>query len=629
MMRHEVLRRTRGRRWRAGVTLAGPLATGIVLTIQPLISGCASRSPAEAENREIRLTQDGLVKYAPHFSPDGASLVYAARHGEGAGALGVYVVPRKGGEPRRISPDSLSIYPLGWSDDGGAIYCRSIEGRNIYRVGLDGSMRTLDSGDPFSRVVSVSPDGRTFLLLKFNKDNRDLGIVEAGSPFRFVAETPVWEEDAVFGPAAGEITVVSTASYQAQASTISIWSPKTHSFSALPLPEGQKFQPAWSADGRMLAYCYRHEGQGDVWLYDAKSGRSAPLTDDAEDSGSPSWEPGGEWLAFCRSMKISHIFVGHPKHEGRRQLTEGPDYDHGPAVSPDGRWVAFTRKLAAGESRGKALLCVVPQPGGPVRTIDLKGLLLPAKEMEALAWSPDSREIAFSASAGAGRMDIYRVGRDGQGLARVTIEPGDEIEPCWSPDGRFISYTRVGGGETRIAMVPWTGGLPRPVSAAGVLSEGGLVSPHSDRVVYVSFPSDGTTQLWMARLEKPEKRTLLMTSKLIVWPVRWTPDGKEILLERGRGTSWEILAWSLDSGVETKIGQSMMLPSGKDMFAELSPDGEKYRDLYYPGGIVVADGQDRSDLYLIRARMPDKPSALYLREDRFLCSGFVGLAGCF
>ncbi|PYM08202.1 MAG: hypothetical protein DMD82_03320 [Candidatus Rokuibacteriota bacterium] len=211
MMRHEVLRRTRGRRWRAGVTLAGPLATGIVLTIQPLISGCASRSPAEAENREIRLTQDGLVKYAPHFSPDGASLVYAARHGEGAGALGVYVVPRKGGEPRRISPDSLSIYPLGWSDDGGAIYCRSIEGRNIYRVGLDGSMRTLDSGDPFSRVVSVSPDGRTFLLLKFNKDNRDLGIVEAGSPFRFVAETPVWEEDAVFGPAAGEITVVSTA----------------------------------------------------------------------------------------------------------------------------------------------------------------------------------------------------------------------------------------------------------------------------------------------------------------------------------------------------------------------------------------------------------------------------------
>jgi hypothetical protein len=72
-----------------------------------------------------------------------------------------------------------------------------------------------------------------------------------------------------------------------------------------------------------------------------------------------------------------------------------------------------------------------------------------------------------------------------------------------------------------------------------------------------------------------------------------------------------------------------MLPSGKDMFTVLSPEGAKYKDLYYPGGIVVADGQDRSDLFLIRARMPVKPTALYMREDRFLCSGFVGLAGCF
>jgi hypothetical protein len=72
-----------------------------------------------------------------------------------------------------------------------------------------------------------------------------------------------------------------------------------------------------------------------------------------------------------------------------------------------------------------------------------------------------------------------------------------------------------------------------------------------------------------------------------------------------------------------------MLPSGKDMYHVLLPAGARYADLLYPGGIVLADGQDRSDLFLIRARMPDKPTALYMREDRFLCSGFVGLAGCF
>ncbi len=432
-------------------------------------------------------------------------------------------------------------------------------------------------------------------------------------------------------PGPGELPVVATPSFQSPASTISTWSPKTRSFTALPLPDGQKSQPTWSADGQQLAFCFRREGHGDVWLYDTKNARSAPLTDDAEDSGSPTWAPDGEWLAFCRSTKISHIFVGDPKRDGRKQLTEGPDYDFGASVSFDGKWVAFARKFAAGESRGRAALCVVPVSGGPVHVIDLKGLSLPGKgsDVDAFAWSPDSREIAFQASEGRGRMDIYRVGRDGQGLARVTVEPGDEIEPRWSPDGRFISYTRVGGGETRIAIVPASGGLPRVVSPAGVLSEGGMVSPRSDRLVYVSFPQDGTTQMWMADLDAPDKRTLLTAGKSVVWPVCWSHDGKEILIVRGQGASWEFFARDADSGKETRIGHSVMLPSGKDMYAELSPEGEKYRDLVYPGGIIVADGQDRGDLYLIRARMPDKPSALYLREDRFLCSGFVGLAGCF
>jgi len=615
--------------WRAGVTLAGPLALAIAAAVAPTISGCASRSPAEAENREIRLTQDGVVKYSPRFSPDGASIAYAAVTSGGAGAVAVYVIPKQGGEPRKISPDSVSAFPLSWAGDGSAVYCRSLEGRTVYQIGLDGKTSVIDPGDPFARTAAISPDGQTKLLLKFNQDNRDLGIVEPGAAFRFVAVTPVWEEEAILGPGTGEITVVTTPSYQAQASTISIWSPRTKTFSALPLPEGQKYQPAWSTDGRLLAYCYRREGQADVWLFDAKNGRSAPLTDDPEDSGSPTWAPGGEWLAFCRSTKISHIYVGNPKKEGRRQITEGPDYDFGPSVSPDGRWVAFMRKFAAGAERGKSVLCVVPIAGGPVRQLDLKGLNLPGKAMSDISWSPDARQFAFQASEGTAKMDIYRIGRDGEGLARVTVDPGDEIEPRWSPDGNFIAYTRVGGGQTRVAIVPASGGLPRVMSLEGVLSEGGTVSPRSDRMVFSVFRTDGTSELWMAPVDAPEKAAMLVKSKVTVWPECWSRDGKEVLLMRGQGTSWQLVAYSVDNGSEVPAGRSVMLPSGKDMFAELSPEGAKFESLVYPGGIVVADGQDRSDLYLIRARMPDKPTAMYMREDRFLCSGFVGLAGCF
>jgi Tol biopolymer transport system component len=623
---------------RAGVTPAGPLVQagplvigtiGMIVALAPMFSGCAGRSPAEAENREVRLTSDAVVKYSPRFSPDGAWIAYAAVTG-GGNAVAVYVIPGRGGAAKRITPDSVSAFPLTWSSDAQSIYCKSLEAHDIYQIGIDGSVKKVEAVDPVARVTAISPDGNLRLLRKFNQDNSDIGIIENGGAFRFIAHTPAWEDEAVIGPGAGEFTVVSTPSYQAPTSTISVWSPKTKTFSALPLPEGQKSAPAWSADGRVLAFSFRRDGKNDVWLYDTKSARSAQITDEAEDSGSPSWAPDGDWIAICRSTKISHIYVGDPKKEGRRQLTEGADYDYAPLVSPDGHWVAFARRYAAGEQRGKSVLCVAPVAGGEVHPLDLKGVSLPGKGLEeGVAWSPDSRQIAFQGSEGAARMDVYSIGRDGDGLARVTVEPGDEIEPSWSPDGRFITYTRVGGGQTRVAVVPASGGLPRFLSPDGVVSEGCLVSPHSDRVVYAAFPQDGTYELWMASFEHPERRTLLVKSKLFTWPMFWSHDGREILVMRGQGITWDLIARSADSGTETRVGRHVMLPSGKDMFTELSPEGKKYQDLYYPGGIVVADGQDRSDLYLIRARMPDKPTALYMREDRFLCSGFVGLAGCF
>src|SRR5204862_2050505 len=95
MKLRDVSRRVSGRSGRrAGVTQAGPLVIGIIVALAPIFSGCASRSPAEAENREIRLTQDGVVKYSPRLSPDGAWIAYSAVTSQGNGAVAVYVLPR-------------------------------------------------------------------------------------------------------------------------------------------------------------------------------------------------------------------------------------------------------------------------------------------------------------------------------------------------------------------------------------------------------------------------------------------------------------------------------------------------------------------------------------------------------
>jgi len=575
---------------------------GVLVLLQ--LAGCAGRSGAQAETREIRLTRDEVAKHAIRFSPDGRLVAYTARPSGEKQTWGIFVIPREGGQPRRISPDSVGVFGLTWSADGRGLYGRGIEGGKIYYVGLDGSLKVLGSAGPITRVASISADGKTELLLRFNGDNRDLGLQESGGQFKFLAATPAWEEDAVFGPGRGEITVVTTPSYQAPVSTISVWSPQTGKFTPLPLPEGQNSQPTWSPDGRYLVYVSYLSSQYDLWIYDPRTARAAPLTSDPADVGCPGWSPDGEWLGFCRSDRTSHLFSGDPRKAAPRQLTEGPARDYAPVVSPDGKWVAFMRQPPGGSGgQSGPGLWVMPVAGGPATELDLKGVQLPGKSGDAVCWSHDSRDIAFQGTSGSGKMDIYRIGRDGRGLTRVTVEPGEEVAPIWSPDGRFISYTQAGGGRLQVAVIPANGGLSRSVSHAKAQCEGGSWDPASERLVYCSFRNDGTFEIWLTSLAHPETHKQLLADKATVWPMFWSRDGKEIVLARGSMPQWYFTAYSLETGKETRIGQSVLLPSGRADIVDFTAQGEKYRDLFCPGGThVYADGKDNTDIYLVRAR---------------------------
>lgn len=601
---------------RAGLPIASLLA--MALAVYALwLTGCARNSPAEADLREVRLTHDGAVKHAIRFSPDGKWIAYAALAGPEKGMVGLYVVPRSGGDAKKISPDTLAVYPLTWAPDGQHVLCRDIDGRTIYSIGLDGSTALAYKADALTRVIDITSDGRKELALRFNRDNRDLELREDGGKAKFLTDTPDWEEDASFGPGAGEITVVSRPSYQAPVSAISIWSPEKRQLTPLPIAEGQNYQPTWSPDGKLMAYSATRNGQLDVWVYDARAGSAVPLTRGPDDAGCPAWSSDGEWLAFCRSVHTSHLFAGDPRKGDPRQLTHGPARDFAPTVSPDGEWIAFLRRPASGtgsQDRG-AKLCVVPTSGGEVMELDLKGLTLPSKGMNIMTWSHDSRVIAFNASEGSSKLDIYRIARDGTGLTRVTVDPGDDVEPHWSPDGRHIAFTQAGGGRLQVAVVPANGGLSRPVSGEGETSEDGVWAPGSDRLTYLTMRDDGTFEVWVTSPDTPEKRQRVLESKEVAWPMFWSPDGREIILARGKGTDWRFTTLSVENGSETMIGKEVPLPSGRDMIVDLNEEGEAYRGLFYPGGVILANGTATSDLYMIRVRDLYKTRLLAAREE--------------
>ena len=101
-------------------------------------------------------------------------------------------------------------------------------------------------------------------------------------------------------------------------------------------------------------------------------------------------------------------------------------------------------------------------------------------------WSPDGRRIAFSrGEMNTGPGDIYIINVDGTGETRLTTEAGHERGPSWSPDGQFIVYTGVEGTE-QLKLVRATGGAPRVLAQGGTVNQTPAFSHDGRRIAFSS-----------------------------------------------------------------------------------------------------------------------------------------------
>ncbi len=112
-------------------------------------------------------------------------------------------------------------------------------------------------------------------------------------------------------------------------------------------------QPTWSpaADGR-LAYVAERDNNLDLWIVDAPGGEPRRVTHDPATDWAPAWSPDGKWLAFVSDRGGSHqIYL--VRADGASDVRRLTDFSRGaesPAWSPDGYWLAFV--AYTGEAAG-------------------------------------------------------------------------------------------------------------------------------------------------------------------------------------------------------------------------------------------------------------------------------------
>ena len=250
-------------------------------------------------------------------------------------------------------------------------------------------------------------------------------------------------------------------------------------------PGGDVQTPAWSPDGRKLAFVSRRDGNSEIYVMNADGSEQENLTREPANDSHPSWSRDGRKLVFVsRRDGNSEIYVMNADGSGLRNLTRTPSDDLDPAWSPDGRAIAFVQKK-----------CVPSRPCG----------------------------TAFETY-------LYVVNADGSGLRRLTPHRAHVFNPSWLADGKTIRY----GGYLVYADGSGSTKLPRNVPPDGAWS------PDGQRIASVSVahsPAEARDPtklgIWVTNADGSNARQVARNAT--ARQPAWSPDGRRIAFRRFKG----------------------------------------------------------------------------------------------
>lgn len=259
--------------------------------------------------------------------------------------------------------------------------------------------------------------------------------------------------------------------------------------------EGHSY-PAWSPDGRYIAFTSQQNGNYDIYALELAGGAVTRLTDHPAVDAHPSWSPDSAFLSFDSTR------------EGNR----------------DGFVVAF-------DGCGEENVTANPANDGP------------------LSWHRDGRQVLFNSDRG-GEDQVYRstlIGTDHGffmfGAHRLTAGPGRNQAPSFHPQGEAVLFeSRRDGNREQYVMNP-DGTAPRNLTRHPAADFVGRWSPQGDWISFWSNRS-GNDDIYLIRPDSGELRPMTEAPTNERMPA-WSPDGMQLVFASDRTGRWELFVMTI------------------------------------------------------------------------------------